>query len=233
MVEAKINREYLLRMAGVTLLMLGICLWSLYDGFVAWPEKNRDFAMVRPSLLSTNLTAKSWLEKSGEDGATPLDLYFAAQSLKTPSKLVKKIDEAKMALNTPDNMVVQYRERERDSLKKIFEGNIYDKHALQGQFVMAGITALVALALLFSFTGKISRRFAADESGLNGSGFGGKTINYADIESIDWKQWDKKGIVKLSVKGGAVYTLDGWHFAGITEIVDEIVKQCPGLSSER
>ena len=39
MAEARINKEYLLRMCGVAAFMLAICLWSLYDGFVAWPEK--------------------------------------------------------------------------------------------------------------------------------------------------------------------------------------------------
>ena len=229
MVVAKINREYALRMSGVALFMLVICLWSLYDGFLAWPEKNQELDRVRPALLASNLTAKVWLAKSSADGLTPLDLCFAEQSLKTPSKLIKKIDEAKMPSSPSDDLIVQYRERERESLKKIFEGDVYDKHALHGQFVMAGVTALVALAVIFSFAGKLTKRFFADDSGVSSNSFGSGIINYDDIESIDWKQWDKKGIIKLFIKGGAVYTLDGWHFKGITEIVDEIVKHRPEL----
>ena len=127
-------------------------------------------------------------------------------------------------------MIAQARERERERLKKIFEGDVYGNHDLQGQLVMAVITALAALAVLFSFASKIPKCFIAGDAGLTGSGFNGQTINYDDIESIDWKQWDKKGIVKLSVKDGAVYTLDGWHFAGITPVVEEIVRQRPGLA---
>ncbi|MDA3923498.1 MAG: hypothetical protein PF904_02220 [Kiritimatiellae bacterium] len=230
MALAKINKEYVLRMAGVAFLMIAICVWSIYDGVVAWPQKNLEFAKVRQDLMSTNLTAKVWLVKTEVDGRSQLDLCFDKHALKTPSKLIKKIDEVKTPANLPSEMIEQYRMRERDSLKKIFEEDIYDKQALQGQFVMAAITALVALAVLFSFAGKIPKQFCADEAGLSGSGFGSEIINYADLESIDWKQWDKKGIVKLSVIGGAVYTLDAWHFVGISEVVDEIVKQRPSLA---
>jgi len=229
MATAKINKEYALRMAGVSFLMMAICVWSLYDGLVAWPQKNGDFVKVRPDLLSTNLTAKVWLAKTEVDGSSQLDLVFSRHGLKVPSKLIKKIDEVKTPVNVPAEVIAKYRERERESLQKIFEEDIYNQQALQGQFVMAGITALAALAVLFSFTGKLSKEFCADDAGLSGSGFGGDIINYADVVSIDWKQWDKKGIVKLSVKGEAVFTLDGWHFAGMSGVVDEIVRQRPDL----
>jgi len=232
MAEAKINREYLLRMAGVAVFMFGICLWSLYDGLVAWPEKNREFDRVRPALLATNLTAKVWISRVGEHGHSPLERCFAAHELKTPSRLVKKINEFKMPDNSDESMIAQSRERERSSLKGIFEGSLYDKHDLQGQIVMAVLTALAALSVVCSFAVKIPRRYVTDINGLSGSGFGIKTINYDDIESIDWKKWDKKGIVRLSVKGGEVHILDGWHFSGINEIVDTIVKQRPELGME-
>ncbi len=232
MVEAKINKEYALRMAGVTLLMLGICLWSLYDGIVAWPRKNQEFAGVRPALLATNLSARAWLSRSGGEGRTELELLFSSYNLKPPARLIKKIDEAKSAASVPESLMAQARERERETLKKTFEGEVYDRQDLQGQFVMAALTALAAVIILFSFAGKISKCYVADDIALSGSGFDGRTINYADIESIDWKQWNKKGIVKISVTGGALYTLDGWHFAGITPVVDKIVGQRPDLAQE-
>jgi len=230
MVEAKINREYALRMAGVTFLMLGISIWSLYDGFVAWPRKNQEFAVLRPALLATNLSARVWLARSGGEGRSELDRLFRSRDLKPPARLVKKIDEAKISTSLPENLMAQAREREREMLRKIFEGEVYGRHDLQGQFVMAALTALAALAVLFSFAGKISKGFVAGDSALTGSGFGGQTINYADIESIDWKLWDKKGIVKITVKGGALYTLDGWHFSGVTAVVDAIIGQRPELA---
>jgi hypothetical protein len=229
MTEAKINKEYLLRMVGVAAFMLGISIWSIYDGFVAWPEKNREFEAVRPMLLSTNLSAKAWLAKTGAEGQSPLDLVFAEAKLKKPSKLVKKIDEYKMADNLPQELLAQGREREKEALKHIFENPLYGPGDLQGQLVMAVITALVALWVALSFIPKLSRRFIADESGLHGSGFGGELIKYSDIDSMDWKLWDKKGIIKVTVRGGAQHTLDGWHFNGIKGIVDLIIEQRPDL----
>ena len=229
MAVAKINKEYVLRMGGVSFLMMVISLWSLYDGLVAWPQKNVEFAKVRPDLLATNLTAKVWLAKTAVDDSSQLDLVFSKNGLDVPSKLIKKIDEVKTPANIPAEVMAPYLTRERDALQKIFEEDMYNRQALQGQFVMAGLTALAALAVLFAFAGKLTREFCADDQGLSGSGFGREPINYADVVSIDWKQWDKKGIVKLSVKGETVFTLDGWHFAGIPGVVDEIVRQRPDL----
>lgn len=229
MTEAKINKEYLLRMVGVAAFMLAICIWSLYDGFVAWPEKNREFERVRPTLLSTNLSAKAWLAKTGAEGESPLDLVFAEAKLKKPARLVKKIDEYKMADNLPQELLAQGREREKEALKHIFENPLYGPGDLQGQLVMAVITTLVALWVVLSFLPKLKKCYVADDSTLHGSGFGGEPIKYSDIESMDWKLWDKKGIVKVTVKGGSQYVLDGWHFKGIKGIVDRIIEQRPDL----
>ncbi|MFA7173500.1 MAG: hypothetical protein WC340_08815 [Kiritimatiellia bacterium] len=230
MIVAKINKEYALRMAGVTLLMLGICLWSIYDGLVAWPKTNQEFERVRPALLATNLTAKIWLSRIGGEGLSELERRFNSYNLKPPARVIKSINEAKISSSLPEGVIAQAREQEEQSLKKIFEGDVYSQRDLQSQFVMAAITALAALAVFFSFVGKLSKRYIADNSGLTGSGFGEGMINYADIESIDWKQWDKKGIIRLTLKDGVCYTLDGWHFAGVTPVVDEIVRQRPELA---
>ncbi len=229
MAEAKINKEYLLRMCGVSAFMVAICIWSLYDGFVAWPNKNSEFERVRPALQETNLVARAWIAKTGENGETPLGLVFAKEGMKTPSKLVRKIDEYKMADNLPQELIKQGRERERDALKHIFSEPLYSPGDLQGQVVMAVIAALAAGWILLSVLPRIPKVFVADEEGLHGSGFGEIPLEYADIESMDWKLWDKKGIVKVTVKGGVLYVLDGWHFNGVKEVVETIVEQRPDL----
>lgn len=216
-------------MCGVSAFMVAICIWSLYDGFVAWPNKNAEFEKVRPVLQSTNLVARAWISKIGENGETPLDLVFAKEGLKTPSKLVKKIDEYKMADNLPQELIKQGREREREALKHIFSEPLYSPGDLQGQVVMAVITALVAGWILLSVLPRVKKVFVADESGLYGSGFGDSPLKYDDIESMDWKLWEKKGIVRVTFKGGALITLDGWHHTGIKEVVETIVEQHPEL----
>ncbi len=216
-------------MCGVAAFMAAICIWSLYDGFVAWPNKNSEFERTRPALQGTNLMARAWIAKTGENGRSPLDLIFSQQGLKTPSKLVKKIDEHKMADNLPQDLSREERERERVALAHIFSEPLYSSDDLQGQVVMAAIAALVAGWILLLVTPRISKVFVADQNGLHGSGFGGISLKYADIESMDWKLWDKKGIVRVKINNGALFILDGWHYKGIGEIVKTIVEHRPDL----
>ena len=54
-------------------------------------------------------------------------------------------------------------------------------------------------------------RFSYDGDGFD---FGGRRQSLDDITGVDASRWEKKGILKLSTKGGAV-TLDAWHHAGV------------------
>ena len=72
MAEAKLNREYAVRVVGVGALMVGMCVWSLYDGLVAWPRCNREMERARPGLLATNLTAEVWLARDAA-ARSPID----------------------------------------------------------------------------------------------------------------------------------------------------------------
>ena len=229
MVEAKLNGEYAARVLGVGALMVGICAWSLYDGAKAWPKCNSDMERARPALLATNLAAEVWLAR--EEGAgTLLDATFAAHGAKAPSKLVKKIAELRLpvsAVNRDDERVVRL-----EQVRKTFEKPVYSDHDLQTQFVQAAVTLLLG-AWAFAAVGlKARRRFFADEDGLGGSGIGPVPVAYGDVRSADWAKWDEKGIVKLSLASGRRLTLDGWHYKGVTALVDELVKHRPDLSPE-
>jgi hypothetical protein len=95
----------------------------------------------------------------------------------------------------------------------------------------AGTLALGLCA--FAVVGRKARkRFRADGDGLSGSGIGPRPVMYGDIRSADWSKWDEKGIVKLALRSGGRLTLDGWHFAGVTGIVDELVRHRPDLAPE-
>ena len=228
MAEAKINREYALRIIGVGALMVGICLWSLYDGMVAWPRYNQQMELVRPMLVGTNLTAEAWLAQDEDSRTSHLDSIFAAQNVKAPSKLVRKLGELRLSDSVPDRDAARVAQLEQ--VHKLFEKPVYSDHDLQTQFVQATITLLLGL-WAFAVVGlKARKRFAADDNGLGGNGIGTRPVAYGDIQAVDWSKWDEKGIVKLALKTGGRLTLDGWHFAGITGIVDEIVKHRPELA---
>ena len=227
MAEAKLNREYALRILGVGALMFGMCVWSVYDGYVGWPRQNRSLVRVRPALLATNLTAEAWVGRD-EDGSSPLDAAFRAVGAKTPAKLVKKIGELKISEKVLDRDSLYVAQAKQ--LRKVLEGAVYSSHDLQTQSVQAVVTFVLGLLAWSAVAAKARKRFYADEKGLNGSGFGNQTFAYSDIARIDWVKWDEKGIVTLTLKSGQSHTLDGWHFEGITGIVEEIKRHRPELA---
>ena len=226
MAEAKLNREYAVRVLGIGALMFGMCVWSLYDGKVGWPRQNRSLERVRPALLATNLTAEAWVSRD-ENGSSLIDAAFREAGEKTPSKLVTKIGELKVPEKTADRAVLL--EAQAAHVRKTFEEAVYSAHDLQTQTVQAVFTFALGLLACLSVAAKARKRFYADETGLHGSGFGDQSVACSDIARIDWSKWDEKGIATLTLKSGQRHTLDGWHFAGMAGVVEEIKRQRPEL----
>jgi len=229
MVIAKLNREYALRLIGVGVMMVGICLWSIYDGAVAYPKTNATLESVREELLATNLTVTAWLER-GEDGKTPLDLVFVQKGATAPSKLVKKIGELKLSKELANDTAA--REKQAKELREILKKPVYAEKDLTTQFVQAGITLFLGLLAFGAIAFRATRQYIADEQGLRGTGVGSTPLAYQDIASMDWSRWQDKGIVRLTRADKQVFTLDGWYYSGITQIVDEIIKHRPELSDK-
>lgn len=226
MVTAKLNREYAFRLIGVGAMMVGICLWSIYDGTTAWPKVNKTMEAARPALLGTNLTVTAWLER-GDDGKTALDGVFAKLGHLAPSKLVKKMGELKLPEKLANDTAS--REMQAKQLTALFEKPVYSEQDIKTQWVQAAITLLLGLLAFGVIAIKATRQFIADDQGLSGTGIGAQPLAYKDIASIDWSRWKDKGIVRLTRSDKSVLTLDGWHFAGITQIVEEIQKHRPDL----
>jgi hypothetical protein len=228
MAEAQLNRDYALRFLVVGALMLGMCAWSLFDHFVAWPQKNRDLDRVRPALLATNLTAEAWCEP-GPGGVSPLAGAFLAHGSRVPAKLVAKLGELKLPGAPGDQTAM--REALGQRVRQTLTGPVYSAHDLQGQLVQAALTLALGLLAFTSVGLKARRRFVADAAGLSGSGFGSTPLAYADIVRIEWTRWETKGIVVIVLLSGRTVKLDGWHFAGVTGIVEEIKRQRPDLAA--
>lgn len=226
MAEAKLNKEYAWRMAGVGAMLVMIAVWSIYDGTTAWPKVNADLAQVRPALLATNLTAEAWIDRHDE-GITELGRYFADAGLKLPSKLVKHLNELRLPENRAKDTVAV--EQQQKMVRRLFEKPIYSEHDLSAQWIQAAVAFALCILPFLAILRKVGRRFCADASGLSGSGFNNRAIPYTEIQSIDWRKWEDKGIVVLHVKSGEKYTLDGWHFSGMVNLVNEIKTQRPDL----
>jgi len=230
MAEAKLNREYALRILGVGAVMFGMCVWSLYDGHIGWPKVNRAMEHVRPALLATNLTAEVWLSRDGDNGLSPLEEAFRAAGEKAPSKLIKHISEIRIPEQSGDDAALK--ERQKQQLQKIFEGPVYSSHDLQAQTVQALITFFLGAWAWGSLALKAGKRFCADDTGLHGSGFGKEPIPFASISKIDWSAWEEKGILVLTFGNGARIKLDGWHFSDMRAVVDVVKSRRPDLAEK-
>lgn len=230
MAEAKLNREYALRILGVGAVMFGMCVWSLYDGHIGWPRANRGMERVRPALLATNLTAEAWLAREAGGGVSPIEEAFRAVGEKVPAKLIKHVSEIRLPARSEEDAAL--RERQAKQLAKILAQPVYSDHDLQTQTVQALVTFFLGALAWGSLAVKAGKRYCADETGLHGSGFGRVTIPYASIARVDWTAWSEKGIAVLSLDTGARIKLDGWHFADMTAVVEVIKRQRPDLADK-
>ena len=75
-------------------------------------------------------------------------------------------------------------------------------------------SAVVGLRLLAS----ARFRFEFDDGGFS---VGGERFAYADVKSVDDRDWEKKGISRLDL-GGRKVVLDAWHHAGVKEFHSRI-----------
>ncbi len=227
MIEAKLNGEYALRVLGVGVLMFGICLWSLYDGSKAWPQCNTALEQVRPLLLSTNLTAEAWLTRS-DVGETTLDAIFKEQGYKTPDKLTRKLGELRLPANVDDRD--NARAAQIGHVHELFDQPIYSEQDLRTQYIQALVTLLLGIWAFVVIGLKARKRFYMDENGVYGSGIGAAGLKFTDISQLDWSKWHDKGIIGIILKNGGKVVLDGWHYKGITTIVDELTRVRPDLT---
>ena len=69
-------------------------------------------------------------------------------------------------------------------------------------------------------------RFAYDAGGFE---LAGRRMSLDDVTGVDDSRWEKKGILKLSTRGGAV-VLDAWHHVGVDGFYDilKVAGRAPG-----
>ena len=79
------------------------------------------------------------------------------------------------------------------------------------------VLALIAALVIAGHVGVVAKLdFSYNEEGFV---CGGVKRSFADVKSVDWSKWEKKGIVKVD---GIV--LDAWHHVGVRGVA-EILKR--------
>jgi len=232
-VSAKLNREYAVRTVAVGLIMLGFCGWSLYDGWLAYPEDNRRFEAVRAELLALDATPAALLQVDAVTRERPVDAPYKARGWATPKKLAKELAELReraAKMTGPDP--AQAAAAQRRWLRELLEKPLRSRNDIQVQNVMALVTGIWSGALLLSLAAKARRRFTADDTGL--AGFRPQPIRYEEIVALDLGKWAGKGIAKLRVRtpqgGEAILVLDDWHFRGMGDLLKAIEERRPDLA---
>ena len=226
MAKATLNGEYATRICGVGAVMLALAAWSVYDGAVAWPRANGDLAAVRETLVESSATGgmapELWLA-TNDGGSFPLKEVFEGAGRRLPRALVVSLGE----ITSPAGDGVEERRARAAAAAELFKREIYPDGKRRGQFVQAAVLAVLALLAFRAVWSKRGVEYVADDAGLSGSGFGGATIPWDDVKSVDWSRWREKGIVALTTARGVRHTLDGWHFRGVRDIAAEIARRHP------
>lgn len=220
MAEAKLNKEYAVRISFVGAIMLALSVWSIYDGAVAWPNVNKGMDKVRVDLINgcrAGLPPEYWLSAKDSEAKTyRLQEKFSEYGLKVPKYLVQELQ----SLTTPQGDDSEARKARAKRAEELFEKPIYSQAKLNSQFIQAAVTLVLALLAFMAVASKRKTVYVVDENGLSGSGFGGKQIAWDEVASVDWSKWDEKGIIGISLKDGCNFKLDGWHFAGMRPIAE-------------
>lgn len=241
MAEAKLNKEYAIRFCGVAAIMLAITVWSIYDGSVAWPKINAAMDKVRPVLIEMSnkgITPEMWLANmvaatNLADLSTPEKIAEAAKNgagtyllkevfARSGASVPKHLEQEVSMITTPAGDGEEARKARAEQVAELFEKPIYSQSKLNSQYIQAAVTFLFAAWIFYLVVSKRKTTYTADDAGLGGSGFGGQTVPWSDVVSVNWSKWEDKGIVAVTLKDKRVVVLDGWHFAGVRDIVKVI-----------
>lgn len=222
MAIAKLNREYAIRLSLVGLIMLALSFWFIYDGFVAWPRENRDLAELRPILIKgceSGVPPEIWLgDVQGEEDTFLLKKIYADHGKKVSGHIVQ---ELKM-ITKPEGNDNASRLTRAKAASELFKKDVYPQSKLNSQYFMAVVMLVFAVLAFRAVLSKRGIVYEVDADGLRGNGFGDKSLSWGDIAKVDWKKWEEKGIVVVHSKYGKKYVLDGWHFAGMRPVAEEI-----------
>ncbi|MBO7482261.1 MAG: hypothetical protein J6U17_00045 [Kiritimatiellae bacterium] len=81
----------------------------------------------------------------------------------------------------------------------------------QHGFALLALLASAVVGLRLLKSARFSFEF--DDDGFT---VGGERRQYSDIKSIDDRDWERKGIMRLDL-GGRTVVLDGWHHKGVRD----------------
>ena len=235
MAEARLNKDYAIRLSLVGAVMVGLAAWSVYDGAVAWPKANARLAELRPSLLEgcrRGITPEMWLsapvapDEAPEDAARRpalLRQVYAGKGWDVPSRLVQELS----AITQPMGNDAEAKRLRAEQAARLFSEDVYSRQKLQSQYIQAAVTLVLGALAFAAVLSKRKTVYVVDDEGLRGGGFGAEAIPWSDVKAADWSKFDEKGILVVILASGKRVSIDGWHFKGVRDIAAEVQKHFP------
>ena len=97
------------------------------------------------------------------------------------------------------------------------------QRAIDRQLQFAGLTGLAAIIIALGVLRNKRRTLEWDDTQMCGSLTGGTPLAFADVERIDTKRWESKGILVVYAKDGRHMILDAWHHLGVKELAEKLL----------
>ncbi|HUF62635.1 MAG TPA: hypothetical protein VMN36_11220 [Verrucomicrobiales bacterium] len=212
-ITAGVSRWFYRRMLIMTLVVLGMGAFFLYDGMVRYPEKGRiyqthqawtGYEAERDAFLQTELDDSNWIASAQARPEFQPYSFWEHETWKSYAN----------ARGWPE------KPPEKDYSKKVTE-----------QFVCAGICFAIVIVLLTVLVLSRSRTLRAD--GASFTTPAGRRIPFASAHRVDKRKWDNKGLayVYYDDEGGIRKraTIDCLKYGeGAEQIFDRLMENFDG-----
>ncbi|MEM7145509.1 MAG: hypothetical protein AAF591_10250 [Verrucomicrobiota bacterium] len=222
-IECKVTPWYFRRMGLMTLMLVGMATYFLYDGAIGYPKKNR-----KADVYDAFMAAKDEEEeKSWEDVVTELDLTVGDPE---EAEHVAKVKEAYDASEGGETWKAFSLERKLpEKPERMTDKEIEEQfHFAWGLYVIGGI--VVGVTLMNS-----RKKVRADGEAYYTTK--GKRVPFDGVYRIDKRKWDNKGLAyayyedEKEGKGKAV--IDDLKFGGADKILARMLADFDGELVER
>lgn len=104
-----------------------------------------------------------------------------------------------------------------------FDVAAFKAQKIKTQHGFALLTLLLSAVIAGGVLRNRLRTLVWDDEKMCGSLTLNRPLAFADIEKVDSRRWDSKGILVLHAKDGRRVTLDAWHHAGVTELAKKLL----------
>jgi len=196
------------------LLMLGVFSFLFFkDGTKGYKEKNLHYFVHHlmtekaPQVAvnkEKNFNEVSWKAFANEqtipfpessEGPVPEE----AEDMKWPEILGENFDAVKEGNADAANLWKEYSKEKRWDEKPVEQP--YDQSQINTQFYFAYGCAVLFLVVLFFFLRILSRQMIVSEAGYTPPG--GKEIAFSQMNKIDKRKWDVKGVATIYYNDGS------------------------------